>query len=361
MASLQLPSHGANYKTLYQRFQIPIPEKVYDLSENVNAFGFPQKVKDAWPQFIHHISTYPHPEAEPLRTMLAKKLNVQRENLIIGNGAAELLTFFAGRFTNRQVIIVHPTFSEYKSTLEAQGAKIIEYVAHEITTYKLPMNQIKKSMHDASCLYLCNPNNPTGSLISKDIIEELLIYGREVGCELLVDEAFMDWTDESESVISLIKQYSNLSVMRSMTKMYGIAGIRLGYLVSSENVINQLREKLPHWHVNALAIEIGRLCLEDDKFRKESIENHQSLKRNLENYLHKQQCIITKSVANFLCFQLKESEKTRDFYFYCLRNGVVLRHTENFVGMDGKWLRIGIKSEKAIEKFQQVMDEWYGK
>ena len=357
---MQYPSHGANYQTLYERFQIPMPEKVYDLSENVNAFGFPAAIKEKWHQLLHHIVTYPHPEAEPLRTLLAQKHHVKRENLLIGNGAAELLTFFAGRFTNQKVIIVHPTFSEYKTTLEAQKAKLLELVVENITDYQLPIEKIKKQMKDAACLYLCNPNNPTGSLIPKKTIEELLIYGEAVGCEILVDEAFMDWTDETQSVIPLIEQYSNLTVLRSMTKMYGIAGIRLGYFIGRKELVEELNNKLPHWHVNALAIEIGKWCLEDEAFRHESIAKHAEIKARLEHYLLEKQCIITDSATNFLCFQLKEPEKTRDFYFYCLRKGVVLRHTENFYGMDGKWLRIGIKRKEAMEKFQQVMDEWYG-
>ncbi|MED3660501.1 aminotransferase class I/II-fold pyridoxal phosphate-dependent enzyme [Ureibacillus terrenus] len=358
---MEFPSHGANYKSLYERFRIPMPEEVYDLSENVNAFGFPSRIKEAWPDLLHHIAAYPHPEAEPFRTLLAAKLNVAKEQVLIGNGAAELLTFFAGRFSNRQAIIVHPTFSEYRSTLEAQGAKMIELMAEEIATYKLPLEQIKEHMKDAACLYLCNPNNPTGSLIPKETIEELLIHGEKVECELLVDEAFMDWTDESESVIPLVEQYPRLTVMRSMTKMYGIAGIRLGYLVGRKELVEELQRRLPHWHVNGLAIKIGQLCLEDETFRNESIERHQKIKRNLEHYLLERNCKMTDSVTNFLCFQLQEPEKTRDFYFYCLKKGVVLRHTENFRGMDGRWLRIGMKGEDAMKKFQQVMDEWYGK
>lgn len=361
MPSLQLPSHGANYKTLYERLNIPMPTKVYDLSENVNALGFPPKVKEAWPYLLEKITAYPHPEAEPLKSMLASKHNVQRENILVGNGAAELLTFFANRFTDERVIIIHPTFSEYKATLEAARATIIELVTSNIETYELPMEQLKKQMIDASCVYICNPNNPTGSLTPKKTIVELLLYGKEVGCELLIDEAFMDWTDEKESVIPLIEKYPHLTVMRSMTKMYGIAGLRLGYMVSSGKIVSELNDLLPHWHVNALAIEVGKLCLEDESFRLISIQKQKHIKQQLESFLGEHGCCMTKSETNFLSFQLKDPSQTKEFYLHCLRKGVVLRHTENFIGMDGNWLRIGIKTEKIMEKFQQVMDEWYGK
>lgn len=361
MLSLQFPAHGANFQSLYERFGIQVPKQVFDLSENVNALGFPSKVKESWPSLLEKISVYPHPEAEPLRTKLAEKYKIKRENVLIGNGAAELLTFFAKRFTGKKVIILHPSFSEYQSTLEAASAQVIELVVEDIVNYELPIEQIKERMEDASCLYLCNPNNPTGSLIPRKTLEELLIYGKKADCELLVDEAFMDWTDERESVIPLINQYPHLTVMRSMTKMYGIAGIRLGYLVGNEKLVHELNKCLPHWHVNGLAIAIGMTCLEEEKFRLMSIEYHQQMKRNLETFLHKYQCKFTSSVTNFLSFQLKFPDQTKDFYFFCLKNGVVLRHTENFIGMDGKWLRIGMKSKEAMKKFQQLMDEWHGK
>lgn len=336
-----------------------MPNKVYDLSENVNALGFPPSVKRAWPHMFEQISAYPHPEGEPLKTLLAEKHRVDGKQVLIGNGAAELLTFFAQRFTNQRVLLIHPTFSEYAHTLQAANAQLVELVVEDIVHYKLPLDEIKTWMKQCKCLYICNPNNPTGSIIPLEIIEELLKYGMETGCELLVDEAFMDWTDESESAIPLVQRYPNLTVLRSMTKMYGIAGIRLGYLIGNPTVVQKLKTKLPHWNVNGLALQIGELCLEDEAFRQESILFHENRKKEIEAFLHKHGCIITNSVTNFLCFQLKEPEQTRDFYFYCLERGIVTRHTENYIGMDGKWLRIGMKREEAMNKFRQVMDEWY--
>lgn len=356
---MQFPSHGANYESLYQNFGIKMPEKVFDLSENVNFLGAPNAVKEEWPNLLPKIQAYPHPQAEPLRSLLAHSHRVKPTQILVGNGAAELLTFFAQRFAGKRVILIHPTFSEYKMSLEAAGAVIEDIIISDVKNYKLPIQQIKAAMNSASCLYLCNPNNPTGSLIKRDVLEEFITYGEEVGCEILVDEAFMDWTDEEHSVISLINQYSNVTVMRSMTKMYGIAGVRLGYLISRVQLVQELASKLPHWNVNALALAIGEICLMDQTFRKESIMKSRALKEKIEDFLINRGCEITKSAANFLCFQLKEPSKTRDLYFYCLEHGVVLRHTENYLGMDGQWLRIGMKGSRAVETFMKVMDEWH--
>lgn len=357
---LQFPIHGANFTTLYQRFDIAQPETVYDLSENVNHLGPPKAVVDSWLSLIQEIKTYPHPDGEPLKSLLVRKHHLALDQLLLGNGAAELLTFFAFRFKGKRVLLIHPTFSEYKMTLEAAGALIEEIKMTEIQNYELPLEQIKQAMQNAACLYLCNPNNPTGAIINRAILEDIIDHGKTVGCEVLVDEAFMDWTDESNSVIDITKEMKHVTVLRSMTKMYGIAGLRLGYIIGNPQLIKEMKSKLPHWNVNALAIKVGEICLQDTQFHNNSIQFIKNMKQDIQDYLENKECIVMDSAANFLCFQLKEPNKTRDFYFYCLERGVVLRHTENYSGMDGKWLRIAIKGNEAMNYFKNVMDEWNG-
>nr|WP_198044847.1 aminotransferase class I/II-fold pyridoxal phosphate-dependent enzyme [Lysinibacillus timonensis] len=357
---MQFPSHGANYEALYKNFGIKQPDTVFDLSENVNYLGPSKAVMEAWPKILQTIATYPHPDGEPLRSQIAQTHRVNPMNVLLGNGAAECLTFFAHRFTGKKVILIHPTFSEYQATLKAAGAKICELVVSNIENYRLPIREIKNAMRGAACLYICNPNNPTGSLIRREVLEEFISYGKEQDCELLVDEAFMDWTDEANSIIDLILKYDNVTVLRSMTKMYSIAGIRLGYLVSHPTIVQELKSKLPHWNINAPAISIGGICLEDEAFRTHSIQTVDQIKREILAFLQAYECTVTDSQANFLCFQLKQSHKTRDFYFYCLERGLVLRHTENYRGMDGEWLRLGIKGPEAMNYFKKVMDEWHG-
>ena len=357
---LQFPSHGANFEQLYKNFNLDMPEIVYDLSENVNFLGYPKQIKTMWQQLLPKITAYPNPLAEPLRTVIADKHQVSSDCILVGNGGAELLTFYAQLYKGKKVILVHPTFSEYKMTLEAAGAEIVNVQVDDLVNYQLPLEEIKLHMEGADCLYLCNPNNPTGVLIEKDIILELVEHGEKVGCSLLMDEAFMDWTDEEQSAIHLVTSHKNITVIRSMTKMYGIAGIRLGYLIGHPELVSTLRNRLPHWNVNQLAISIGAECLKDEEFRLQSIYETFAIKNKIIDFLKSYHCKVTKSSANFLCFQLQNPEETEKFYFHCLKQGVVLRHTFNYEGMNGNWLRIGIKHSKAMEKFKEVLAGWHG-
>lgn len=336
-----------------------MPKTVYDLSENVNFLGFPKQIEMLWQDLLAKITSYPNALAEPLRTMIATKHNVTPECILVGNGGAELLTFYAQVYKGKKVILIHPTFSEYKMTLEAAGAEIVNITVGDFVNYHLPLEEVKLHMKAADCLYLCNPNNPTGALIQRETIIELIKHGEKVGCSLLIDEAFMDWTDEEHSAIDLVSTHKNVTVVRSMTKMYGIAGIRLGYLIGQPHLVSTIRNRLPHWNVNNLAISIGMECLKDEEFRLRSIQENLSKKNGIQNFLKSHHCTVTNSAANFLCFQLQHPEETENFYFHCLKQGIVLRHTQNYEGMNGKWLRIGIKNDVAMDKFTEVLAGWH--
>ncbi len=356
---LQFPSHGANHEQLYKNFNLDMPEIVYDLSENVNFLGYPKQIENLWQQLLPKITSYPNPLAEPLRTIIAEKHKVSPECILVGNGGAELLTFYAQLYKGKKVILVHPTFSEYKMTLEAAGAEIVNVTVNDLVNYELPLDEIKCHMKAADCLYLCNPNNPTGALIQKNAILELVEHGESLDCSLLIDEAFMDWTNEKHSAIELVTSHENVTVVRSMTKMYGIAGIRLGYLIGQPDLVSTMRNRLPHWNVNNLAISIGAECLKDEDFRLQSINEHLAIKNEIIHFLKSYHCAVTNSRANFLCFQLQNPEETENFYFHCLKQGIVLRHTNNYEGMNGKWLRIGMKNLKAMDKFKEVLADWH--
>lgn len=353
---MQYPSHGANWEALYKRFEIDQPNKVWDLSENVNFHGYPASFHQLWPSLLEKISQYPDETAEPLRSRLANEHHISAENVVVGNGASELLMCL-GRFYERQkVLIIHPSFSEYERTLKQSHVETVSIIVEDIITYQLPMEKIKTQMSTASALYICSPNNPTGVVIRKHILEELILHGMAVNCDVVVDEAFMDWTDEFESVVSLTNKYPNLFVLHSMTKMYALAGIRLGYLLGQK--AQEIQRFLPHWNVNQLAVELGIRCLEEQEFKEMSKQSITSIREDLKQFLINNDCTVTNSQANFLSFQLPKEWDTKSFYFDLIRKGIVLRHTENFKGMNGNWLRIAIKDQQSMEMFKRGFQQY---
>lgn len=356
---MQLPNHGANPHRLYEKLDMTMPTVVYDFSENVNALGLPKQIKDKWPQLLQQVMAYPDPYGEPFLSSAARFHRLPKEFLLIGNGASEIFSLLAERYRGKRALIVQPTFSEYEATLEAKEAEVQHILMSEATGFSLPICEIKEAMYGANVLYLCTPNNPTGLLPSRETLAELIEHGEKVECDVVLDEAFIDFVDESLSFIPNVKQYSRLLVVRSMTKMYAIPGIRLGYLVSNPSIIEEMRSFAPQWNVSGIAAEVGALCFEAQTFVEKTKEHNRRERDKMHTFLEEHNCVVLHTVTNYIVFKLPSRLEASMFYQDLLAGGLVLRHTENFRGMNGHWFRIGIKTTEEMVYLRKELERWF--
>lgn len=356
---MRLPEHGANPHRLYESLAMETPAQLYDFSENVNAKGLPPRIKAIWPSLLETIIKYPDPLGEPFLSAVAEFHGFPENHFFIGNGAAEVLALLAERYRNKHAVIVHPTFSEYAATLREKASKIESVYMKESTQFQLPMTEIKEAMQRADVIYLCTPNNPTGILPPKAKLIELARYGLEVACEVVLDEAFIDFIGEKYSLISEMNNYPNVLILRSMTKMYAIPGLRLGYLIAQPSVIQQLKKFTPHWNVNGIAAQVGAYCLQESEFVVQTIEETAKERELMKAFLLEQHCHVAASQTNFLLFTYHHKELTTRLHRDLLARGIVLRHTESFPGLNGTWLRIGIKSPERMQFLREEMTRWF--
>ncbi|MDW0116425.1 threonine-phosphate decarboxylase CobD [Sporosarcina thermotolerans] len=353
---MQLPEHGANPRHVYEKFGMEAPAEINDFSENCNPAGPPRAVFELWPKLISRLNAYPDPSGEPFLSGAANYHGIPVSSVIAGNGAAELFSLIAERYRGKQAIVVHPTFSEYEATLQAKGVEITRIVASEEDGFKLPVETILNSLSSASVVYLCTPNNPTGILPERADLLSIIHKAGEIGCEVVLDEAFIDFIDESKSFIAQVKDFPHVIIVRSMTKMYAIPGIRLGYAVAHPDVIAKLKSQLPHWNVNGMAAAIGAVCLDQEAYRIAAIGHANEERKKMTEFLKHHGCTVTDSETNFLSFKPPNARK---LYTDMLKQGIVLRHSENFRGMDGHYLRIGMKSSEEMEKLRGKLTEWF--
>ncbi|MFC5604924.1 threonine-phosphate decarboxylase CobD [Sporosarcina koreensis] len=349
---MQLPEHGANPRHVYEKLGIVPPARILDFSENCNPAGPPRSVVELWPELLTRLNTYPDPSGEPFHSKAAEYHGVMKESVIVGNGAAELLSLIAERYRGKRAIVVHPTFSEYEATLRAKGVEIERVIASEADGFKLPVDAVLDRLAEAAVVYICTPNNPTGVLPKRDELLSIIRKAGEDGCEVVLDEAFIDFIDESNSFIPELNEFPHVMVVRSMTKMYAIPGIRLGYVVAHHDVIAELKSTAPHWNVNGIAAAIGAVCLGEEAYRETAIRHATEQRVKMAAFLKGYGCIVTESEANFLSFKPQDAGK---LYTDMLAKGIVLRHSENFRGMDGRWLRIGMKSGEEMEELRREL------
>ncbi|MCM3636437.1 threonine-phosphate decarboxylase CobD [Sporosarcina luteola] len=349
---MQLPEHGANPRRVYEKLGMTAPSRILDFSENCNPVGPPRTVIELWPELLTRLKAYPDASGEPFLSSVAEYHGVPKASVFAGNGAAEILSLIAERYRGKRAIVVHPTFSEYEATLMAKGVEIERIFASEVDGFKLPVDAILESISRSDALYLCTPNNPTGVLPEREDLLTLIRKAGESGCEVVLDEAFIDFADERKSFIAELKHFSHVIVVRSMTKMYAIPGIRLGYAVAHPEVIAGLQSAAPHWNVNGLAAAIGAVCLNEEAYRESAIRHAAEERVKMAAFLKSFGCTVTDSVANFLSFKPHDAGK---LYTDMLGKGIVLRHSENFRGMDGRWLRIGMKSSTEMEELRSEL------
>ncbi|TWT03492.1 histidinol-phosphate transaminase [Planomicrobium sp. CPCC 101079] len=355
---MNLPDHGANPLRLYKQMEIEPPAQINDFSENVHPFGPPAFLEKTWPDLRELVGRYPDPDAEPFRGAAAKFHGISADQIAAGNGAAEIFTWLARRYREKRVALIEPAFSEYRKTLEAENVEITEVELKAETAWRLDIAKTKEVVEGCAALYVCNPHNPTGRLLPKEDLLELAKACRKAGCEMVVDEAFIDFIGERNSIVAELNGHPNLIIVRSMTKMYAIPGLRLGYVISSPPLIEALKRGAAHWNVNALSASIGARCFGENEYRDRIVRSAAIERQLMMIFLKDKGFVVTDSMVNFLSFRLPDPQQSDQFFSDMLKAGIVLRHTKSFRMMEGRWFRIGMKSTAQMKDLREAIVKW---
>ncbi|MBN2186547.1 MAG: histidinol-phosphate aminotransferase family protein, partial [Dehalococcoidia bacterium] len=243
------------------------PQDIIDFSANLNPFGPPPEVREAlsechWdePNFqgkqeiCAAISRYPDSEATRLKRSLASKLGIKAENILISSGSTELIRLVALTYFGKgdQVLIIEPTYGEYQVACQIAGASLTKQRLPSENAFLPNIDetlQLIRRYHPRG-IFICNPNNPTGRYLSRADFNRIVDAGRD--SLVILDEAYISFVDNAWFSLDMVEA-DNLLILRSMTKDYALAGLRLGYGVAREEIIANLRRVCPPWNVNAIA------------------------------------------------------------------------------------------------------------
>ncbi|WP_270180080.1 threonine-phosphate decarboxylase CobD [Alkalihalobacillus sp. CinArs1] len=354
---MTLPSHGSNPHYLYKSLNLTKPDRYSDFSANLNPIGPPLELKERWNDSFEAITTYPDPKALSLTKKLANEWNVDEANVLIGNGGAELISLVGRFLAGKRVCIVQPTFSEYENACRSNGCEVLNHSLEE-GDWELDAASIINKMKQVDALFLCSPNNPTGLAYSETEIKMLLDETKKHNCYLVMDEAFMDFLSDERSIIPYTHTYQKLIVLRSLTKMYAIPGLRIGYMVANEGVINAVKKSQPHWSVNALALLAGEVCLNQYDHVKKTRHLIQQERENLQRFFDAHSFQYSRSSVNFYLLRDHEKNDQSELLHYLLHNEIVPRHTYNFAGLDGRWLRFAIRTPSENQRLMEVLKRW---
>jgi len=274
---------GINYTEL-RRIGVT-PEEVIDFSVCTNPYMPPPKTKEVQLDSLS-IEQYPDTEATELRQRLSERLQVPPECILMGSGTTELIRLIALAYLRQgdHVLVLEPTYGEYEVASVIAGAKLVKQWmrAEDGLTPRLEETIALIKKYRPRAVFICNPNNPTGKYLSRYEIE-MVLDAVEDGL-LVLDEAYVAFVEQSWLSADLYSQ-GNIAILRSMTKDFGLAGLRLGYSIARLEITNNLRRIRPPWNVNAVAQKVGVIVLTDNDYFEHTKERIREARHYLTNGL----------------------------------------------------------------------------
>ncbi|WP_096201009.1 threonine-phosphate decarboxylase CobD [Bacillus sp. FJAT-45350] len=355
---MQLPKHGANPNQFVSALGMEMKEDSIDFSVNTNPLGFPTILKDTWEQYIENIDQYPDPNSEKLTKAIADHANVDSTQVLVGNGAAEIIFLIANHFRNKNVLIIEPTFTEYRDACEAFDCNVQSFTLNA-DDWTFNIGQLINQLENIDLLFLCHPNNPTGVTYERQKLELLFKQALSNNVTVVIDEAFYDFSTSNITVSNMLPSYENLLISRSLTKMYGIAGLRLGYLLANQEWIKNLKKLQQPWSINGLAQQAGLVCLDDKEHVKKTAKYIKNERTRLQFELEKIGYEVSNSQVNY--YLLKEKGKNEDLQpliQFLINHCIIPRHTYNFPVLNGRYIRLAVKTHEENNRLLSILKEW---
>ncbi len=326
-----------------------------DFSSNVNPLGFPSSVKKLLKTGLQKIPVYPDPSSTKLRTHLSGYVKVSTDNLIVGNGATEIIYNFCQAVISKDtpVLIPIPTFGEYESAVRLCGGKIKFFKTMDLNR---DISDFIKKIPKNGCIFICNPNNPTGTFIPKSSMLKILRAAKNRATMVFVDECFMDLTQNPKESITDHLNMKNLFVLQSLTKSFGLAGLRVGYGIGDKKIISILHNiKIP-WNVSGLSQEAAILALSDKRFLSKTrnlIKKEHDFLKNSISKIDGFFCLD--SSTNFILIRTKI--KSKILQKRLLEKNILIRDCSTIRGLDDNYVRIAIKTHKENTKLVLALGE----
>jgi len=323
--SLKICSHGGPDWAELRSMGLK-PEEILDFSVCSNPFPSPPRIGKIIGSIA--INRYPDSEATELRQCLSEKLGVAPDNILVGSGATELIRLVALAYFSQgdSVLILAPTYGEYEVACQIVGAEVFQQWGRAEDNFTLKIEETVNFIRQRrpKGIFICQPNNPTGLYLSRQEVEAVLDAG--VNSLLILDEAYIAFTDGIWSSIDLLHR-DNIVILRSMTKDYALAGLRLGYAVASREIIDRLRRVRPPWNVNVVAQKAGVITLDDTEHLEWCKREIRQAKQFLIDELYQIGFTLVPSGTHF---SLVKVANARGFRAALLKHGILVRDCTSF-------------------------------
>lgn len=345
-------THGGDILTA----QAACGGEILDFSANLNPLGMPDAVAEAARDAAARCARYPDPLCRELRRVIAAHDGVEEEQVVCGNGAADLIFRLAAALRPRKALVTAPTFSEYEQALDSVGCEVARYTLDREKNFDLDRGFLEKIGPELDMVFLCTPNNPTGRLIDRALLEEAVVRCGTVGAVLVVDECFLPLAAGGPGLAPRLADCPQLILLRAFTKSYAMAGLRLGYCLTANG---DLREALGRcaqpWSVSTPAQAAGVAAL--TRCSDWTAAGRALLERArpaLAAGLAAAGCSVVPGQANYLLFRLPG---VTDLKERLLARNILIRSCANYHGLGPDWYRVCVRSEEENRRLLAALRE----
>ncbi len=348
--------HGGNVWKLSEKYKIPV-DQLIDFSISTNPLGAPETAIESIRENLNLIKHYPDPDHEWLLEVLAKSAGVEPKNVVLGNGSTELIYLFNEVFleSEYEAIIPVPSFSEYKAAIERFGGNITFVKCDSSTNFQLNVEELESTISKKTrIIFLCNPNSPTGVLYEKAELMRIIKFAAERNVLVFLDEDYIDFVDDSKrySMAEYVNEYNNLFILRSLTKFFGLAGVRIGFGIGSPSLVNFLKMAKMPWSVNSLAMFATAAAVKDTDFIKRSRILVSNSRREMRKMFKSIPWLkVYPSETNFLLVEITRGDLTSTQLREGLaKRGLIIRDCKDFDGLNNKFFRVTVRRPEENKK-----------
>ena len=354
--------HGSDLEKIERIYGIK-KEDIISFSANVNPLGVSFRLKESLTEHIDAITTYPDREYTSLRKCIAEYIHSDIHNIVVGNGSTELISLFIQITHPKKAFIVGPTYSEYEREVAMGGGRSHYFSLTEAGEFRLDTPALTEELsQDVDLLILCNPNNPTSSVIKREQMREILDYCKRRSITVLVDETYVEFTENPEEVtaIPLTEYYNNIIILRGISKFFAAPGLRLGYAVcGNRDLLKEIDQRKNPWTINSLAAIAGEIMFTDDAYIRET--------RRLISAERARVCQALKDSPDYKPFQahanfvlakiLNQNFTSSDVFDAAIRKNLMIRDCSTFPFLNNKYIRLCFMMPEQNDALLKVLLE----
>lgn len=338
------------------------PEDLLDYSASINPLGPPPGLLAHFSTYFERLQHYPDIHNRALVRALAAHHRVAADRIVVGNGSTELIYALPRALAVERVLAALPTFSEYRRAFQLQGVATVDCLCHAGTNFQPTIEQLDEltAKQHPQAILVTHPGSPSGTLLTESVIQWLLETCRRQRIICVVDEVFADFC-EAASLKQYLDTLPNLVLIRSMTKFFGIPGLRLGYLITDPDLAARVGALLPPWSVNTLAQLAGVYCLEQHEYQQETLELIETERRRMNQVLNRLPGFqLFSGRANYLLVRLADwLPEARDLRSDLLeRERILIRDCASFDGLSRRDFRLAVRRPDQNDRLLAAITAW---